>query len=156
MDFRLTPEQAARRATEYFSAEKGRRFNCAESVLLALVESMGREAPLVPRIATTFGGGVGGSHALTCGALSGAVIATGVAFGRDRPGDDRVHAEHLVQQLLEAFRLEFGAVNCHELLRLPPDTPNWRETARALGVHETMCERFVRFAARRWLELASA
>ena len=59
--------------------------NCAESVLLTLSGRLAgkNSVSIIPRIATGFGGGVGRNGDI-CGALSGAVIAIGLALGRDK------------------------------------------------------------------------
>lgn len=62
-------------AFEYFSQKK---FNCAESILLSFLKE---EDQQLVRLATPFGGGVGGSKDL-CGILTGGVLAIGYLLGR--------------------------------------------------------------------------
>ncbi|MDH7477732.1 MAG: C-GCAxxG-C-C family protein, partial [Candidatus Bathyarchaeota archaeon] len=52
-------------------------FNCAQSVLLTMFEHWNGENELIPKIATTFGGGIGRCGSL-CGALTGGVMALGI------------------------------------------------------------------------------
>ena len=68
----------------------GRSLNCAETVLASMCEYMGVESALVPRIATAFGGGMGGTQSV-CGTVTGALMALGIWAGRE-PGGDQAPA----------------------------------------------------------------
>ena len=121
---------------------------------MALGESLGVESELIPRVATGFCGGVGSTHRHICGALSGAVIAAGIAFGREKAEESRDRAINLVKELLRSFRQEFGSNDCHQLVCLDPDDERFSEKWSAWNMGEEKCVHFVRFAVRRWLELA--
>jgi C_GCAxxG_C_C family probable redox protein len=92
-------------------------FNCAESVLLALCQEMGIESPFIPRIATGFGGGIGHTGGI-CGAVTGAVMALGIRFGRSNPQDketrDRLYL--LVESFLKAVGKNLGHLDCLSLI----------------------------------------
>ena len=120
---------------------------------MALGESLGVESDLIPRMATGFGGGMGGSHQFTCGALTGGLIAAGLAFGRDSAHEERGKIYGLIQDLLNDFRQEFGSVECYQLVGIPYEEPRWSEKWEALKMRER-CVDFVRFVVGRWLELA--
>jgi len=120
---------------------------------MALGESLGIESELIPRMATFFGGGVGSTHRHMCGALTGAVMATGIAFGREKPRESRGQGVDLVKELLRSFRQEFGSVNCYELVGIPYEEEEWSEKWRAMNMRDR-CVEFVRFVVERWLELA--
>lgn len=120
---------------------------------MALGESLGVESELLPRIATGFGGGVGSAHRYMCGALTGAVIATGIAFGREKTWESREEAVNLIKGLLRGFRQEFGSVNCYELVGIPYEEEDWSEKWQAMNMGNR-CVGFVRFVVERWLELA--
>ncbi len=120
---------------------------------MALGESLGVESELIPRIATGFHGGVGGSHRWTCGALSGGVIAAGMALGREKPGESAKRVDTFVQQLLGDFEGRFGSVRCYELVGIPYEEEEWSEKWLAMNM-EDRCVHFVQFVVERWLELA--
>lgn len=61
-------------------------FNCCESVLLGASEFLGVTSELIPKIATGFGGGIGHTGRI-CGAVTGAVMALGIKYGRTSPQD---------------------------------------------------------------------
>jgi C_GCAxxG_C_C family probable redox protein len=120
---------------------------------MALGESLGIESELIPRMATGFRGGVGGSHRWTCGSLSGGVIAAGIAFGREKRGESTEEVGVLVQRLLDDFEKRFGSANCYELVGIHYDEEDWSEKWRAMNMRDK-CVEFVRFVVERWLELA--
>lgn len=120
---------------------------------MALGESLGVESELIPRIATGFHGGVGGSHRWICGALSGGAIAAGIAFGREKPEKGREDLDSFVQRLLGDFAERFGSVRCYELVGIPYEEEEWSEKWLAMKM-EDRCVHFVQFVVGRWLELA--
>lgn len=123
---------------------------------MALVESQGLENEIIPRIASGLGGGMGGSHELVCGALSGGAMASGVLLGRDMPDEGRPEAYDLTDELISGFRQEFGTVFCHELvgkeLGVEPRAERWGDIYRAKDMRQT-CVRFVRFVTGRGFDL---
>jgi len=93
-------------------------FLCSESCLIALARCQGTENPLIPRIATGFGAGLGRSGEI-CGAVTGAVMGLSIKYGRDTvvPIKDR-RPYWYANKLLENFRHEQGEVRCPNLLGL--------------------------------------
>ncbi len=59
-------------------------FNCCESTLQGLGDYLGVKSDLIPSIATGFGGGIGHTGGV-CGAITGAVMALGIKYGRRDP-----------------------------------------------------------------------
>ena len=96
-------------------------FNCAESVLTVLsrrMKKMGRNCEgVVPCAATGFGAGIGRNGG-TCGALSGVVLALGLAAGRCRAEDfeTKYKVYELVEGLFEDFERRFGSDCCRDLI----------------------------------------
>lgn len=92
-------------------------FNCAESVLLGLCDRLGIENSLIPRIATGFGGGIGHTGDI-CGAITGAIMALGIRFGRENPQDkdsrDRLYL--LVEAFLKEAEKTLGYLDCCNLI----------------------------------------
>jgi len=101
----------------------GQRFLCSESCLMALAKCQGVESPLIPRIATGFGAGVGRSGE-TCGAVTGAVMSLSIMYGRDKvePMKDR-RPYWYAAELLNRFREEHGELRCPALLGLDIAVP---------------------------------
>ena len=136
------------RAAKHFEAE----FNCAESVLMSLAESIGIRSELIPKIATPFGGGIG-RRGSVCGALTGAVIAIGLKLGRSEAEDTRSRDESYEKalELLEGFEKEFGSILCYDLIKLDLTTPEGRKMIKAFRLEK--CINFVRAAARNAAQL---
>ena len=81
--------------------------------MLAVGEhKLGVLEPQAIRIATPFGGGVGGTHLELCGALSGGVMVIGALYGRTDASQDDTQAYALAKQYREAFLAEFGYTQC--------------------------------------------
>jgi len=131
------------RAAKYFESD----FNCAESVLMSLAESIGVRSELIPKIATAFGGGIG-RRGSVCGALTGGVIAIGLKFGRSKAKDTKRREESYEKalELFKRFEKEFGSALCHDLITLDLTTPEGRERIKAVRLEK--CISFVRAAAR--------
>jgi len=101
---------AARRADELFHSG----WNCAESVFVAIHEQAGEGQPPV-QLLTALGGGMGCKR--TCGALSGATVALGLAYGRTSPDDGaRKVASAKARELCQGFREKYHSIDCWELI----------------------------------------
>lgn len=132
-------------------------YNCAETVISVLSEALDIECSCIPRIATGFGAGFGRKGEV-CGAINGAVMAIGLVYGRDNSADkeakEKVYA--LVSRLLDSFEKEFGSVLCRDITGCDLSTPEGFEYFRSHDYHNTLCPKFVIFAAEEALRLLEA
>ena len=71
--------------------------------------------PVVLRMSTGFGGGVGDTNQELCGLLSVGVMLIGALHGRDRADQDNARVKALVQHYRQRFQAEFGATTCEML-----------------------------------------
>ncbi len=103
------------KAKEYFL----RGYSCSQSVLLAFKDEVGLEEDKILKLASSFGGGIGGQREV-CGALSGMLMAAGLLYGYSGPKDYKSKAEHyaLVKELSRRFRESNGSIICRVLLGL--------------------------------------
>ena len=114
-------------------------FNCAQAVFAALadVREDGRAAAL--RTAACFGGGMRCGE--VCGAVTGALMAIGLAHGHDRPDDAERKAD--VAARTRAFVAEFrernGTLLCRELLGEDPSAPEAAARLREQGRFRSTC-----------------
>ena len=139
------------KATEYFR----QGYNCAQSVFAAFAAEMGLPEDTALRLPSAFGAGLGRMRG-TCGAFAGLAMVAGGKHGNltgDPADKERIFA--LTRQLADAFRAEFGTLQCRELLHLPEDA---REGARpqertAAYYAARPCERCVAFCAARAAEI---
>ena len=97
-------------------------YNCAQAVVLAFDDVLaehGIDAPVMARIASPFGGGMGRMREV-CGAVSGMLMVLGAVEGSDDAKAFRAKKElyQRVQELAGAFREENGSIVCRELLGL--------------------------------------
>ena len=92
-------------------------YNCAQSVFAAFADEYGMERTQALRIASSFGGGMGGMREV-CGAVSGMLMAAGLLFGYDSADDPAAKKAHyaLVRRLADAFSAQTGSIVCRELL----------------------------------------
>lgn len=112
---------------------------------------MGIRSCLIPRMATGFCGGMARSGEM-CGAVTGGVLAIGLALGRDGLEGTREETYAAVRELLRGFRAAFGSDNCRELLGCDLGTPEGQAFFKEKGLGER-CRRFTEAATRLAMEL---
>ena len=131
------------KAVDYFN----QGFNCAESALLALSDYMDIDCRYIPKIASGFGGGIG-KHGEVCGALSGAVMALGIAFGRkeanDREGKEKMY--NITDSFIKKFEKEFGCIRCKDLTGYDMLNPEDLKKMKEENTHKNFCSKLVSFA----------
>lgn len=139
----MTDRPALQIAMEMFL----RNYSCAESTLTGLVKEFGLDCNCAPRIATAFGGGMGGQGKV-CGALSGAMMALSLKFGREQAEDNEAKfvTYAKVRELFRHFEKEFGTCNCYDLIGIDLTTPEGLAEAKEIGLHANVCSKFVRSA----------
>ena len=94
-------------------------YSCAQAVFLACTEDMGLDTGTRARIASSFGGGMGGMRQV-CGAVSGMLMALGLHQGYTDPKDKAGKAAQyeVIRALADEFKRENGSIICRELLGL--------------------------------------
>ncbi len=124
-------------------------FTCGQAVLAAFGERHGLSRDLALRLACAHGGGIARTGS-TCGAVSGALMAIGLAHGRTCVQDEaaRERTYEAARAFLERFRREHGSDQCRALLGVDIGTPEGREHAATEGLFRTRCPAFVRSACR--------
>ena len=134
------------------------RFNCCESTL----KRVNKEKPLpgfdsdIMRIASGFGGGIGGWGS-ACGAVSGSAMALGLVYGSNGDEDietyriKRKKLRDLTREYLGAFLSEFGSVNCQDLLGVDRHTEEGRKKYVELSKQGVFrCSEYVEWSSR-WI-----
>ncbi|MGE5483791.1 MAG: C-GCAxxG-C-C family protein [Ignavibacteriales bacterium] len=140
---------------EYESTNRG----CAQCVLGAIQDLFGLPGEVF-KAGSALSAGMCVTGAGPCGALSGAVIAIGYYYGRDRehfPMNDRArHASQFGRNLWQKFEEEYGSVLCKDVqTRLMGRSFNLLDTEDRkafdeAGGHSDKCPSVVGNAAR-WL-----
>ncbi len=144
-----TAKMLSEKAATYFLGG----YNCAESVLLTMCEYWNGKNSLVPKIATSFGAGVGKCGSI-CGALAGGVMAIGIKYGSNEPGKEkRLKPYELAQRFYRQFEKQHGSVLCRKLIEYDLSDPEELEEARKAEVFEKKCVNFVRTAVQNLVDL---
>jgi C_GCAxxG_C_C family probable redox protein len=119
---------------------------------MAVCQELGIENELIPRIATTLGGGMAGTGEV-CGLVSGALMCIGIRHGREEATQSDEEAYGLSRQFLQRFRDEMGHIRCRDLTGVDFTIPGERENFRSSEVPMKVCLPAAGLAYRLVLEL---
>ena len=113
-------------------------YNCAQSVFSVFAEDFGMSEEAALRLASPFGGGM--KMAGACGALTGALMALGLARGYSEVDEDkRAESDSLTLEFLKRWKEEVGPVDCKTILGYNPCDPVQKEAALAAGGSAHIC-----------------
>jgi C_GCAxxG_C_C family probable redox protein len=123
-------------------------FSCSQAVLAAFCDAIGLDREKALKVAQPFGGGMA-SLGMTCGAVTGAMLAIGLKYGRTRPEDEAAKQKtyRLVRELLQRFRDRHGSIVCRDLIGVDLSAPDGHQRGVERGVFENLCPQFVADAA---------
>lgn len=122
-------------ATQHFL----KSMNCSQAILETYGPNLGLNAGTARRLTTGFAGGMGMGH--ECGAVTGAYLALGLAFG---PKEKAVFAK--MEKFNKEFRARHRELGCSQLLGVDMGTPEGVKEAGKKGLFKTACPVFVRSA----------
>ena len=120
-------------------------YNCAQSVLLACGRRYGLDDRTAMRMASAFGGGM--TVGLTCGVVTGALMAIGLKHAKTDLGDERPQANVLIRRFLDRFAARHGSLVCKDLLGADFSDPVQAKAAREKHLSRSVCPPYVRTAA---------
>lgn len=109
--------------------------NCAQAVLDSVAGDLGYDTEETDKMGACFGGGM--MRGETCGAVTGAMMAIGLAC--DTPAE----AAEKAKQFQAAFVERYGSTMCHDLLGYDLADQAQREQAKASGKMLDFCPRAV-------------
>lgn len=122
--------------------------NCAQSVFLTFAKRMDMDGDVALRLAALFGGGMG-HNGQVCGAVSGSLMAIGLARGYDIYDADKKAASYeMARDFQNRFVELHGDLTCPGLLGLDIGDPEQLEEAREEDLFHTICPVFIGDAAR--------
>lgn len=127
---------------------------CAETVLLAVAQSLKIDSPIVPRIASGFCSGVSRTGS-TCGAVNGGIMALGLLYGRDKGEEPPDGAYDKVQEFTRQFENTYGSCNCRDLTGCDLSTKEGRDQFFQKEKWN-QCQEYVRKAVSIIAQLAAA
>jgi len=92
-------------------------FSCSQAILAAYSKEFSLEEETALKIASSFGGGIGGRREL-CGAVSGALMIIGLKYGRINAKD--IESKNInnfyVNEYVKKFKDIYGTYSCKEIL----------------------------------------
>lgn len=114
--------------------------SCSQCVLGQCAEALGYDEEELHNMAASFGGGM--FRGDTCGAVTGALIAIGLAFGGDT-AEDTAAVKQKVAEFQAAFTEKNGSTICRELLGFDFSQPGGHEAAAESGKLTDFCPELV-------------
>ncbi|MGQ9800543.1 MAG: C-GCAxxG-C-C family protein [Candidatus Saccharicenans sp.] len=130
----------ARKARKLF--QEG--FSCSQAVFTPYAVEVGLPQETALRLSQVLGGGM--SHlGLTCGAVTGALLAISLHFGRTR-AEDRAAKEltyELAREFCRRFEDKYGSINCTDLIGCSLKTPHGLALASEKNLFDEYCTGFV-------------
>ncbi|MBN2230944.1 MAG: C_GCAxxG_C_C family protein [Candidatus Thorarchaeota archaeon] len=143
-------EDASQHALRLFSKD----YNCAQSVMKAILVAVDMDFNEIVFLAAGLGGGV--SHeGNVCGAVSGAVAALGVINSRIS-NDVQQHKQNTYidgEKFIQRFKKEHSTIICRDLTGINISNKASLDKAIRDGTFERTCPAFVENAVRYALEL---
>ena len=106
--------------------------------MLAVSQQLGINNEIIPRIATAFGGGIGGRGEV-CGAVTGAIMALGLKYGREEPSQPNQQVYALAREFCQRFEEETGSLSCRDLTGMDLSTPEGFQAFRRSDVPLRVC-----------------
>jgi C_GCAxxG_C_C family probable redox protein len=119
-------------------------FSCSQAVLAAVSKPLGLDTDRALKLAQAFGGGMA-RMGLTCGAVTGAMLAIGLKYGRTRPEDEEAREKTygLVHEFIRRFRDRHGSIVCRELIGVDLSSAQGHKQGEERGVFQDLCPKFV-------------
>ena len=112
-------------------------FNCSQSVFSAFAARFGLDRETALKLASPFGGGVA-RRGEVCGAVTGALLALGLARGAELPaGKEEIY--RLSQEFMRLFEEKHNTVLCRDLIACDLSTPAGYQAATEKRVFTTIC-----------------
>lgn len=108
-----TKGEKSNQAVERFAGE----FNCAQSVFSAFAEELGLSTDMALKLSNPFGAGIAYMQE-TCGAISGALMAIGLKYGKGEKesDEDKQMAYDIARYFISEFRKKHLHITCRQLL----------------------------------------
>ncbi|MDY0151684.1 MAG: C-GCAxxG-C-C family protein [Candidatus Cloacimonas sp.] len=111
-------------------------FNCAQAVLKQFCEQLGLEPEKALMLASGFGGGM--RIGTVCGAITGGLMALGMAYGFTDP-QYKADINPFTMELIERFRATVGHVDCSAIIGIDTCDPVQQAQAKEQGIYADKC-----------------
>ena len=123
-------------------------FNCSQSVLSAFAEDFGLSRDSCLRLASPFGSGIARMQE-TCGAVTGALMAIGLKYGKGENGTeyDKTIAYRQSQFLVNEFKKRNTTICCRQLLDgYDMNSPQEMAKIMELDLYNNYCLKYIQDA----------
>ncbi|MBP1676974.1 MAG: GCAxxG family protein [Bacteroidetes bacterium] len=130
-------------------------YNCSQSVFSVFAPDFGISRDLSLRLAGPLGAGIARRQE-TCGAVTGALLALGLKYGKGENGtdEDKKRAFAVAQDFIQDFEAQFGSIVCLHLLdNNCMDTEEGAAAINKEDMFRTRCTKYVKFAVEKTEEL---
>lgn len=134
-------ETKAQQALETFRGN----FNCAQSVLSAFAEELGLNKDTALKLATPFGAGMAYRQE-TCGAVTGALMAIGLKYGKGINGttENKEQTYDMSRMFIEEFKKLHSSICCRELMdNHNMSTPEGMAKIQEQNLFRLRCDNYV-------------
>ncbi|MDR2017644.1 MAG: C-GCAxxG-C-C family protein [Syntrophobacterales bacterium] len=123
-------------------------FNCSQAVVSVYGPWFGLDREYALKTSAAFGGGIA-RLGETCGAVTGALMVIGLAFGRTKAEDKNTVelTNRVTDQFIERFKKRNFTLRCSELLGCEVGTPEGMKFLKEHNLRERLCSHFVKDAA---------
>jgi len=129
------------KALDYFR----NKFNCSQSVFTVFGKDYGLSEDDCLKVSCAFGGGMGRQQH-TCGAVTGALMAIGLKYGKalNDSEEKKKDTYEKAREFFEKFADVNGSINCLELLNcLNMNDPVDHKKIMDLKLFDIKCEKYV-------------
>jgi C_GCAxxG_C_C family probable redox protein len=132
--------------THFALARFNEHFNCAQSVFSAFAAQLGIAEETALKLASPFGGGFS-RRGEVCGAVTGALLALGLARGTTTPAAAQ-ETYRLGEEFMHRFEARHAGLRCRQLIDCDISTEQGWQAATEKGVFTTVCPALVRDAVK--------
>ncbi|MGD0786114.1 MAG: C-GCAxxG-C-C family protein [Sedimentisphaerales bacterium] len=121
--------------------------SCSMAVFGEYCERFGLDKKQAYKISSGFGGGMHLDQ--TCGAVTGAIMAIGLKYGRTRADDidAKMKTIQKVNEFAKRFKHRHGSIGCTELIGCNISTPEGFAEAKKNDFFKQKCTKYVQSAA---------
>jgi len=112
----LSKDAIKKQLDQRVTSNMQRYHHCAQSAFKSLAEQFGFENDVIMKALTPMPGI--GERGETCGAITGAMLALGIVYGREKPDDWETFRNSLgpANRLCDGFEEKYGSTRCGEIL----------------------------------------
>jgi C_GCAxxG_C_C family probable redox protein len=116
-------------------------FNCSQAVFTAYRDEKMIDEKTALKLSTVFGAGVACTGDDLCGAVTGALMAISMKYGRASVEalGDKVKTYELGRGFMDEFSKRNGSCSCRDILGMDIGTPEGMKRAQEAKLFETKC-----------------